>query len=434
MKDINVNRSLSDIAKGYFKGLFIILNFIPVILALAVQFLKNNQLFMWFLLLSVSFLAGFCIKYYFTKLNKFFFFIIGAVVSIILQAFFTFPIYCMVFSAVFYTLFFNFSFGYPHESWEKAYSNILIWMSLVCYFIVYVLYLNVDSLKPYAGIIGIAAVLNIIASVYRFAYQNLKELNKSVRKLNLILAGTFIAAVLLIALINPLRIGGSYLLKKLLFGFFVLLGLLFNGGSNSGGEQAAKENTNNLFKKTAYTNTWVTYLLNTIFNVITIIIIAALLILLFYKISKNFKSFIKKIWGYITSKGEVEDKGYTDEKENLLNLDKILNNKSDKFKKWLTGLTKIKAVSFDKLSGKDKVRYTYKKGLSKFIKLKYQFKSYLTPSETLDDIKKTGKYNSENFDAVTEYYNSTRYGNKVPNENEINVMYKKINSDIKIKK
>lgn len=105
------------------------------------------------------------------------------------------------------------------------------------------------------------------------------------------------------------------------------------------------------------------------------------------------------------------NQGYVDEKESLMNWQKLHGKYTDRLKQWLFRVFE-KEPKWESLKNNgERVRYLYRHVILHCISIGYQYKKCLTPTEILYELKESGKVGHET-ERIMHMYNEVRYGGK----------------------
>jgi len=167
---------------------------------------------------------------------------------------------------------------------------------------------------------------------------------------------------------------------------------------------------------------------------ITIIVIAilgilAIVIFLSIKIYQIIKRLIPIVKAWL-ARFHIFDNTmdeYTDKKERLIDLKDLPKNYMQKASEWLAERMQREAKWQEMTTVEEKVRFLYRYAVLKGISKGTLFNAAKTPTETVDGL--TPKITTEEAGALLKtYYNNTRYGGKLPTEEEVNALYQKLSA------
>ncbi|PAD68544.1 hypothetical protein CHH83_13345, partial [Bacillus sp. 7586-K] len=120
---------------------------------------------------------------------------------------------------------------------------------------------------------------------------------------------------------------------------------------------------------------------------------------------------------------------YIDEKESLLDLNKLQSKVKEKVK----GLFRnrfYQQPKWEELSDHDRVRYAYKQLVKNQILQGYQFQPSNTSTETLNDIIMRVESKRLELNTLIKSYSKARYGNKPLSSDEVEIVKALFNSHL----
>lgn len=171
---------------------------------------------------------------------------------------------------------------------------------------------------------------------------------------------------------------------------------------------------------------WVSFLEQSMYVVVIILGVIIGLLLLYaiikgcIRLFKYIRSWILNKMGLQADENMDQGLGYVDEKENLLDMKKILHNAMGKAKSWMSNDEKWSHQQ----TNDAKIRFLYRLQLYQVMRKGYIFKPELTPNETIEDIKLWNK-ESQLEDNFSDAYNRTRYGHQIPDDETIDKLKEK---------
>ncbi|MFF2479507.1 DUF4129 domain-containing protein [Paenibacillus sp. NPDC058071] len=170
---------------------------------------------------------------------------------------------------------------------------------------------------------------------------------------------------------------------------------------------------------------WLQLLEKALELIIWFIIIAGVLVLLFF-IGKWLYKGIRTIADRLLERSAErpgEDEGYVDEVENLTTLRKGKTNPSNRRKR------SPSALKWEQLTGSaERIRYLYRRYLLREIEQGYSFQPHLTPAETATDIasRRSGQRMSEAENQLLQRYTEVRYGDIQPEAEQAEQLKKRL--------
>jgi hypothetical protein len=173
-------------------------------------------------------------------------------------------------------------------------------------------------------------------------------------------------------------------------------------------------------------------LINTIFNVLAVILGAAAGILLLIFLYRKTGLWLRKIKEYLKSlfsnwlRRLKSEQAYIDERESLFSLKELAHEAFGGLKRILKINRPEKDRWSDCRNNSDRIRYLYRYFVRESIKKGYLFRRALTPAETLRDICRWRKIHEGSVKNLDEGYNQARYGGLEADDDTVRHLAKEI--------
>ncbi|WP_170287552.1 DUF4129 domain-containing protein [Aquibacillus halophilus] len=399
----------------------------PILLLIAIYTVPSSSMFYWFICLSLLPLIGMIFRFYFTNKKQWYYVSFISLFSLVLPILFGSG---TVSASIFYLLTFVFLYRgllYVEQEWDELFLPTYMWVvGLPIYFSGYFLYLNVNKLTVYSGLILWSGIILIVLTLFITNHRRLMEadlsnshkttINRAVQRHNRI----FIILTLCLALfITNFKVFQDFLYSvtsNIFRSLFWVLSLLDGGESN--GEQPSPnemqffpsvgENEQSLLA------VWFERIFLFIVSVLLILAIIMLVIYLINKLNRNITAVFSKVFQFLNrllriNNQEAIEQEYVDEKEVTFDWDDVLKHTKNRASELLFNRLKRRA-SWDNLTNTDKVRYLYRQFINNQINNGYSVHPYHTPREILEEINKQAPIKKEVLSQLQESYEQARYG------------------------
>lgn len=151
----------------------------------------------------------------------------------------------------------------------------------------------------------------------------------------------------------------------------------------------------------------------TVFGVVLFIVVSIWIVFLLYR---KFREVFRRLFAWMArlfrSRLDVRtDTGYVDETTRLLTLDTIRERWSQRLREW--GSRGKERANWEDWSARERIRYVYRQFVRARIDEGYEYKAYLTPSETAKDLaswsQERKKMDEPKPDDLIRLYNQARY-------------------------
>ncbi|MBU9713403.1 hypothetical protein [Evansella tamaricis] len=432
MPTINVVRILRKWCYGMLECLCVA----PLLLVGAIIILPPSDISIWFVFFVLMILVGLVVR---TIINSraLFLFLIGGM-SVLLAI--------LIFEGtfvIFVTSLIGISFAYrgglyANEDGENLLPVSVIWGSVILYFLAYFFYRFISIFSPYTNIIAWLGILLIIITLFMTNSSHLNrstsiegkknEVRSSLKWHNRFFIFFTILFIFFIYYFNVVKsLLEHFIMTIASFVSWLMSFVSFNDTSQEGpvnqdilpliGEEEAPSSQFSI----------VEFLL----QVFGYIIIISIILYLLYFIGKNIVRFFKfssywiiRLFNNLLSvgKNEEEEKNYIDEKESVINWKDWRGEWKDKLTDKLPLFRKRELKWKDLSSNREKIRFLYKSVVRTGIIKGYKFKSYLTPTETVAEMKKEKLLNRKESIELNNLYIKAKYSQEKISDSEVESM------------
>jgi len=166
-------------------------------------------------------------------------------------------------------------------------------------------------------------------------------------------------------------------------------------------------------------------LLEQIAKFIAVVLVIIIICILLYFVIRKVTKWVRLLAAKLQERGadsRVGEVGFTDEVESLMTLTNLREQMGNKLKKLLPKRRSFAQEWNELRTNTEKIRYLYARLLRSSSEQGYEIKEHMTPRETSEELNnwQNGKMNFEIMPQFIEAYEEARYGDKQPDDKQIN--------------
>lgn len=428
--------------KKFLQGLLEMLAIFPILFLFGIYLKYDMSIGLFFLFIYLLYIAGAVLRGIFNIKKRLVELLIGlGIIFLITYTHGLTQFKSIIFSILGIVSYFRGIFSMESE-WEDIFPRHMWWISLIGYMLAGVFYSRINYMKEYMSYILVFGFIQVIVSLFMLNFRQLSDatlikdkkpkIPSSIKMQN---AALLILTFLIIAIItsfNTIKETAKTGIKSL---FTWIIAMLDKLSSLLLSEDMAEELPREIqeFPMEGTPNPRhpiVEKILYILGIVITIIGIIVLLYGLYKGIKKLMGIISKWIKGFFIERELYEENyGYIDEKESLIDMEKIKEKYMEKIKSFIDNIMDREPKWEDLETNADKIRYIYRGIVFKYIKSGYRYKAYMTPNEIGEDIEKWCRDEEKDISVkqIISLYNKARYGDgRDIDDKEMEQIYKNI--------
>jgi len=439
------------ILKGFIFHVFVrwaisfveLLAFFPIVLITAMLLAPYMNIIMFLLTLSIYSLLGIITGKLSTESSRNWVLIIGFAMPIICAYFIHRPTLMWIPLAVIACALYFRGFKSSEASNASFFPVQLFWVSYLLHFAALFYFQRVHAPHQILNYLTWSTLLVIVLSILIANLQQLKaatlsnsttfSLPKDILKKNILLAMLTLLFVFFVTYFQSIRTSLIWLWNftvNLIFTIIAYLNALFHAGQEPSPQQAQRPDlVFPLEEQTRAVNPIWQAIIELFSQALLILLILAIAYLLLSSLFSIVRALIKKLLEFVRSGEqniEEEESGFTDQRENLVNLKKIKDDYLNRLKSLLDKFFE-REKRWDELSGNiEKIRYLYRCAVIACVAAGYPYKKHLTPNELAQDLKISYTKQENYMSELARLYSATRYGGIEADDEKVNELKEKV--------
>lgn len=442
------NNPYGILQKGSYAAIEFILVF-PVLVLIGIYTVTDYFLF-WLASLPTFFSIGYLFSMLFNNKIKtrFIYMVLMIMISVLTSLIFSdHSITTIIISLVYIFVLYR-SKAYYYKSSEDLLTNFTLWViGLPVYFFAYFIYRYFEALNPFQNIITWSGVLFIIVTLFLSNRGALKastlpkskktKVSKTIKRKNYVYIIIMFGIIFLVTNFGIVKSLFYKTISLFISGILSFLSL-FNHESKPI-ENRPPANEQPLPVIEAGEPSTLAVILEKLMYIAFYIIVTLLFIALIIYGGRRIGHIIRTIYKWLMKQISKflnlsepfpqEFPEYIDEKESLLDLNKLQSKVKEKVK----GLFRkrfYQQPKWEELSEHERVRYAYKQLVKNQILQGYQFQPSNTSTETLNDIIMRVESKRPELNSLIKSYSKARYGNKPLSSDEVEIVKAFFNSHL----
>lgn len=324
---------------------------------------------------------------------------------------------------------------YHFFRWQMYLSGLLL------YFITYIFYVNVETMRAHLGLITAGGIASLIVVFFIHNAKMLRHVthdgnrapSSPVTLYNLLMVAMVLLAVFIIAGFSYIRNAFRWLLDGIAACIAFLVNLIARPGNNIPEEMIDEDPSLGMGEPSSL----MVHLEKVAIIIAIIIGLALCFLLLRYglprlmnglrKAMTGLANFLRKLFG-IEAMRQHAPAGYIDEQSKLTDLKDLTDSYANRMKAWLKGKW-VREPGWNQLANnRERAKYLYRSLVNRSISDGYRYRSELTPLETGKDIDdwqtKRGLSAGQQHESITQLYNRARYSEENIDDLEIETAMK----------